>query len=247
MIIHQIYGLFKDNKPMNELFSTGSTKWREYCDRNGHIYKLWNAEEVEELVNTYTNIKEYFYGVKYPVMKVDIARFLIIYSFGGMYVDLDVLPNKNMIEIDETKLYLCNYLWTPQGHLQDKSVADIEIIHSPKYNIDLFNFIAFYVPSQIEEKNKIEIYEQWKIRYIFQTTGPVSFRRFMKKNKIIYENIDTLGLPKYVKINDNIDIENDYGNLDYDCLSYFSLSYNPHGNKNMKYKKYEKKNKCLTE
>lgn len=230
MIIHQVYGLFKDGKPMNELFTASSTKWREYCDTNGYTYKLWNAEEVEELVNTYTNVKNYYYDVKYPVMKCDIARFLIIYSFGGMYVDLDVIPNKNVIEINENKLTLCKYM-------NKKDNMDIEIIYSPKYNIDLFNYIAFYIPSQIEEKNKIEIYEKWIIRYIFNTTGPQSFRRYLKMNKMEFNIIPTRHLEKDEKFGE-INMDN---YLDYDCLSYFSLSYNPHGDKNMKYKKYVKK------
>ena len=244
MIIHQIYGLYKDNKPMNELFTAGSTKWQEYADRNNHIYKLWNAEQVEELVNTFTNIKEYYHTVRHPVMKVDIARFLILYQFGGLYCDLDCIPNTNEnFIIDETKLYLCNYIWTPNGELEPTPIIDIEVIYSPKYNIELFNYIAFYVPSQIEEKNKIEIYHQWKIRYIFQTTGPVSFRRFLKQNKIEHLPISTCGLKKTIKYGDldGVDVNKEFGDQDYKILSYFSLSYNPHGNKIMKYKKYVKK------
>ena len=236
MIIHQVYGLFDDGKEMNVLFKTGSEAWKKYCDRNNHIYKMWNKKECDELVNTYTNIKNYYYDVKYPVMKVDIVRFLIIYQFGGMYVDLDVLPFKDNINIDESKLSLCNYLWTPNGEVKKKTIADIEILSAPKQYLPLWEFIALYVPKQIKEKDEIEVYKDWKIRYIFQTTGPPSFRRFMKIKKMTYNTIDTLGLPKEVSINDEINIDN-YGGLDYDCLSYFSLSYNPHGNKNVQYRK----------
>ena len=61
MIVHQIYGLFGDNKPMSELFKASSKAWEEYCDKNNHIYKLWNEKECNELVDTYSKIKEYYY------------------------------------------------------------------------------------------------------------------------------------------------------------------------------------------
>ena len=230
-LIHQIYGLYADGKEMNELFKTSNKEWSEYAKRNDCIYKLWNKEEVEELVNTFANIKEYYYDVKYPVMKVDIARFLIIYHFGGMYVDLDVIPIKDKIEIDETKLTLCKYM-------NKKDNMDIEIIYSPKYNLDLFNFVAFYIPSQISEKNET-LPNSWKIRYVFHTTGPQSFRRYLKKNKLEFNIIPTAHLEKEDTFGIGIDMIK-YGDYDYDCLSYFSMSYNPHGNKNVEYKKKNK-------
>tara|TARA_R100001463_G_scaffold112756_1_gene167873 strand:- start:2741 stop:3433 length:693 start_codon:yes stop_codon:yes gene_type:complete len=228
MIIHQIYGLFDDGKEMSELFKIGSNKWIEYCDRNNHIYKLWNKEEVEQLVNTYTNVKNYYYDVKYPIMKCDIARFLILYQFGGMYVDLDVMPNKEVINIDETKLAVCKYM--------NKNLEfDIEIIYSPKQNFNLWEYVAFYIPSQIEEKDKIDIYDKWKIRYVFHTTGPYSFIRYVKSKKVEYNIIPTIHLEKDEKY--GIDVSEIYDIQNIDCLSYFSLSYNPHGDKNVSYKK----------
>ena len=228
MIIHQIYGLFDDGKDMSELFKIGSNKWKEYCDKNNHIYKLCDKQQIEELVNTYTNIKNYYNDVKYPIMKCDIARFLVLYQFGGMYVDLDVMPNKDVINIDPTTLALCKYM-------NKKEDCDIEIIYSPKQNFNLWEYVALYVPSQIKEKDEIDIYEIWKIRYVFNTTGPNSFRRYLKKKKVEYNIIPTIHLEKDEKY--GIDVSEIYDIQNIDCLSYFSLSYNPHGNKNVEYKK----------
>ena len=237
MIIHQIYGLFDDGKPMNDIFKFGHNKWKDYCDKNGYIYKLWNKQQIEELVNTYDDIKKYYYDVKYPVMKADISRFLVLYQFGGMYVDLDCCPNQDNIIIDENKLTLANYIWGIQGRM-DKGDLDIEVIASPKYNKFLYEYIAKYVPTQIEEKNKIKIYDEWKIRYVFQTTGPASFKRWLKLNKIKKNDINTIPcllLKDGIHMND-IDM-NDYDNLKYDIISHFSLSYTPHPTKrHLKYK-----------
>tara|TARA_R110000823_G_scaffold78164_1_gene178218 strand:- start:186 stop:929 length:744 start_codon:yes stop_codon:yes gene_type:complete len=232
MIIHQVYGLFKDGKPMNDLFTAGSTKWREYCDRNGHIYKLWNAEQCEELVNTYSEVKNYYYDVKYSIMKADIIRFLILYNFGGIYSDLDVFPNKNVIEIDESILTLCTYP-------NKKADIDIELISSQKYNKDLYKFITEYIPKMIIEKDNIEQYKKWKIRYVFQTTGPRSFMRFLKLNKIQYNTVNILHLSDK-EIYGEIDLDQ---YLEYDFLSYFSMSYFQDIHKKNKVVSYKKKGK----
>ena len=228
MIIHQIYGLFNDGKEMPPLFQASSKAWSEYCDKNNHIYKLWDKKQVEELIDTYTNLKNYYYDVKYPIMKCDIARFIIVYQFGGLYVDLDVLPNKEIINIDENKLTLCKYI-------NKKEECDIEMLYAPKQFLPLWEFVALYVPKQIEEKDNIDVYKNWIIRYVFQTTGPQSFRRYLKNKKLEFNIIKTIHLEKNEKYGE-INIDEIQGIEDIDCLSYFSLSYNPH-KKNVSYKK----------
>ena len=213
MIIHQVYGLFRDDKPMNKLFLRSNKMWEKYAQENGYTYKLWCADECDELVNTYSDIKKYYHSVRHNIMKCDIIRYLILYQFGGMYVDLDVMPNKNVIKIDPEKFTLCNYV-------NKNTDFDIEIIVSQKYNIDLYNFLL-YIPKQIEEKNNIDIYTNWKVRYVFQTTGPRSFIRFCKENDIKYDTIPTYHLSEDERL-DEIDLEK---YAQYDCLSYYSLSY----------------------
>ena len=213
---------------MPPLFQASSDAWKQYCDKNNHIYKLWNNKEVEELIDTYANLK-YYYDVKQPIMKCDIARFIIIYQFGGLYVDLDVLPNKEKIDIDEDKLSLCKYM-------NKKEICDIEMIYAPKRYLPLWEFVALYVPKQIEEKDNIDIYKNWIIRYVFQTTGPCSFRRFLKTKNLEFNIIKTIHLEKDEKFKE-VEPSKIYDIKNIDCLSYFSLSYNPHGNKNVSYNK----------
>ena len=43
-------------------------------------------QEFPQFWDTYTH-------VPFAVQRVDIARFAILHKYGGMYVDLDVLPN----------------------------------------------------------------------------------------------------------------------------------------------------------
>ena len=49
-IIHQMYGLFKDNKAMPTLFEDSMQRWRQVARNMGAKYHLWNADEVDALI-----------------------------------------------------------------------------------------------------------------------------------------------------------------------------------------------------
>tara|TARA_R100000808_G_C2149413_1_gene157820 strand:- start:1314 stop:2063 length:750 start_codon:yes stop_codon:yes gene_type:complete len=242
--VHQVYGLYDDGKPLsdNELFMESHLKYKEICDKNNYKYKLWNKNDCDELVNKYEFVKKYYHNVRHKIMKVDIIRFLILFEYGGLYSDLDVIPNINNFDFiinQPDKIFISHYYWTPQAD-DKKIIMDMEVISTVKpLNLHLLNYLI-YIPTQIEEKNKIKIYDNWKIRYIFQTTGPPSFRRFLKENRFDkdIEHLITCGIKKGISFKEIFNNE-EYGNKQYQFLSYFSLSYKQqlHGNKNVEYKK----------
>ena len=45
-IVHQIYGLFRDDKPMSEMFLDSSRRWKEVASAMCAEYHLWTADEV---------------------------------------------------------------------------------------------------------------------------------------------------------------------------------------------------------
>ena len=85
---------FRDDEEMSALFKLSSAAWQEYSRREGCRYILWGPNEIDTLVQTYAtpDVVELYEGVKFVVQRVDIARFIVIYAYGGMYVDLDVFP-----------------------------------------------------------------------------------------------------------------------------------------------------------
>ncbi len=228
LIIHQIYGVFRDNKPITDfpLFVDSKKAWMKVAKDAGYRYKLWNDDMCTKLINKYPEFKKMYNSVKYPVMRADIMRFLILYDEGGMYVDMDVFPLKKKYEYD--RLALCKYYYAPS---KPKTLTDMEVVYAPKGSEVMYDFLKF-VETQIKEKNKIDIYKEWKIRYIFYTTGPKSLIKFLKKHNIEYDEIKSnLGKSDDLRI---------FKGVNYDVISYFSMSYNPHGNKNVEYKKKKK-------
>ena len=73
--VHQMYGLFGDDKPMSDLFQSSHRMWSYVAEINGAAYHLWNAAEVESLVKQrYPQYWDMYCDVRYPIMRCDIGR-----------------------------------------------------------------------------------------------------------------------------------------------------------------------------
>ncbi len=247
LYIHQIYGLFDDNVKLtdNKLFTDSYLKYTFICDENNrnknrkynYQYKLWNKESCEALLLKYPEFN-YYHDVRFKIMKVDIMRFIILYHYGGLYSDMDIIPqiyNFDFVLDNPLKMYLCEYM------NKLSNIYDIEIIGCYRKNPILYSFLR-YIPSQIEEKNNIDVYKSWKIRYVFQTTGPRSFNRFLKNNHQQIQDIISLNTILFeegiTQETVPMDIVNEFYQIKF--FSFHSLSYNNEMH-NGKYKGYKKK------
>lgn len=232
--IHQIYGLFEDGTSFtdNELFKENVFKWIYLITQNNnnpdrkynYQYKLWGKKECDELIKLYPQF-DYYHKMRFKIMKVDFIRFLILYHHAGLYIDMDVMPTISNIDFifdNDNDYYVCKYV------NKHNELYDIEILSSCIPREPLFYDYLFYIKSQIEEKDKIEIYENWKIRYIFQTTGPRAFNRFLKEYDKGCKNILSLNTILFeegiTKNNIPDEIINNYNNIQF--YSFHSLSHN---------------------
>ena len=94
-IIHQIYGVFRDDKPMPDLFQKPLSEWQRIARIMGAIHHLWNADELDALIkHWYPQFWPMYRNAPFSVMRADIGRVAILHRFGGLYADLDVLPNR---------------------------------------------------------------------------------------------------------------------------------------------------------
>lgn len=63
----------------------------------GFSCKLWGDKEVKELVlDDFPELESLYKNYAHPVMRADLARILILEKEGGVYVDMDVKPKKNV-------------------------------------------------------------------------------------------------------------------------------------------------------
>ena len=176
-IIHQMYGLFKDNKAMPTLFEDSMQRWRQVARNMGAKYHLWNADEVDALIKQrYEWLWQTYRDALFPLMRVNIARFAIVQHYGGMCVDLDVFPNYRTYECglyDQVSLTIV--AWQPTSKVPSsettsdtfkKSSLDVKVVMACADN-DIANIVLRFMCKQVSEK---WLWPKDK-EYICHTTG----------------------------------------------------------------------------
>ena len=176
--VHQIYGIYKDGKPKSDLFEESVRRWKQVAASCGAIYHLWTPDEIETLIrNEYPQYWPTYVNVRYPIQRVDMARILIAHFYGGLYSDMDVLPNR--CEYARQQFAVCA---VPAGlAAKDKAYFDMEVISANPRNPVLLKWMD-YIQKQIQEKDYHAEDSVWKtrrMRYVYHTTGPAALKRFL--------------------------------------------------------------------
>lgn len=62
-----------------------------------HVYKLWREEDCIELLESrFEHLLPLYHDYRYVVNRCDMMRYIILYTHGGMYFDLDVVSYKDI-------------------------------------------------------------------------------------------------------------------------------------------------------
>jgi len=151
---YQEKGYYKSWKELNPLFE----------------YKLWNIKMVRKLFDDHPEISKYkeFWEKRLTkwIEKCDFARYLIMYVEGGFYVDLDFICTKPIDPIFENRNLLL--IWEPPEHdLPGKRLYNGILASSPDHP-----FWVEWMDSIVKSYNPM--------KFVFFTTGPAAFARFVK-------------------------------------------------------------------
>lgn len=170
--VSQIFLTLKEGVKISDfpIYVRGGTMFNRITNK----YTLFDDKKADALMKKYPEFYNMWKSVRFPIMRVDIVRFIILYHYGGFICDLDVFPvNKNLSEVvrgNEDKFII----FTPVDSF------NYEVLYSPPKNEIMLEFVRF-IKEQINEKGKMKIYDTWKGRFVLQTTGPKSFKRFLDK------------------------------------------------------------------
>lgn len=94
-IIHQIW-ISDRNKPLPDEWQESINEWKRiYPD---YEYILWDNARVNDLLSKNDEWRINFHSFKYLIQRVDYLKYLIMYKYGGIYSDLDLLPKKRFEE-----------------------------------------------------------------------------------------------------------------------------------------------------
>jgi len=163
-------------KLCNQKLKTLNSNWN---------YKLWTDIDNELFVKQeYPYFLDTYLNFPYHIQRVDAIRYLILYQYGGIYIDLDYIPNKNFdgfLNNDNVFLPLepdtnC------KSHNKDIILTN-SFMYSPKQHIffqkmidDMMNYKTNYT-----DKNNI----------ILDTTGPFALTRVYLKYSLNVSILDS--------------------------------------------------------
>ena len=179
MIVHQIF--FNIGKgELNKIprFHKCHKNNKSKCRKQGIQYKLWSRNMVERLLEMKENLeyKKLYYDFSEDIMRIDFARYLILYRFGGIYIDLDIcMMNKSIKHLFKLPYFFVKW--------SDSHLPYNALLGTKKEN-PLYKEILDHCKESYYEKRKQSIYKTWKGRFVFQTTGHFMLQRVLKKHKI---------------------------------------------------------------
>lgn len=82
----------------------------KFLRSKGYNVILWSDEEIVNLINkNYPNFYEIYSLARTGVQRGDISRLLVVYHYGGIYIDLDVLVLRDfadIIDMDSDDFYI---------------------------------------------------------------------------------------------------------------------------------------------
>jgi len=82
--VHQIW-IGKDPRPDEWMESI-----KEFCSANDYEYKLWNEDSIDQLkFDEFPGLKDVYNSTERLSGKCNILRLLILYYYGGIYIDAD--------------------------------------------------------------------------------------------------------------------------------------------------------------
>jgi len=178
-VIHQIFfNIGKGELREIPRFYECYQKNKSQCKKQGITYKLWSRKMVENLLNKPRNriFKRLYRDFDQDIMRIDFAKYLILWNYGGIYIDLDIcMMNKSVKHLFEKDYFFVRW---------HDSKLPYNAILGTKPNNSLYLDILKHCEESYYEKEKKSIYKSWKARFVFQTTGHFMLQRVLKKHKI---------------------------------------------------------------
>lgn len=177
--IHQIFWSFTQ-KELNDIpkFKEYTTKTQQFANHYGYEYKLWSLKDCEELIVEYfPQYIELWNDFRYDIQRCDFIRYLILFIHGGWYSDCDTYPIQDMKPLESN-----NQVFTTWSI--DKHRLPYNAVMASRDRNPLFLKIMKSVERRTYEKQSKKIYDTWKGRLVFQTTGHHMLKRHVPKEDI---------------------------------------------------------------
>lgn len=172
-IIHQVwFGTIPNKRKAKKAYESMSIFRKSWDKFNWHRIE-WNKKNSRELIKLYfPEFLKTYDSYPYEIQRIDAIRYFILYTYGGLYVDMDYYCNKPWIF--DKDIYLVE---TPNGVIEGEHVSNSMMYSVKSHPFWKFLFIQL-------ELNKTSPYFYPRHFQIMASTGPLILSRTFRKNKL---------------------------------------------------------------
>ena len=185
-IIHQIWFQGEENIP--EHLKAFHKSW---IDINPKFeVKVWDEKSIQEVLVKFNDKEttDMYNNYVYMIQKIDLAKYVILYMYGGIYIDMDIKCLKPITDefIGDNDVILSELVYNffhasifiGVGHnITEKIINNGVIMTVPKHPILLYT-----IEQAKKNKNSFYYYIN-KTIYVFSSTGPICLTLATKKFK----------------------------------------------------------------
>tara|TARA_R110002074_G_scaffold365170_1_gene538849 strand:+ start:606 stop:1223 length:618 start_codon:yes stop_codon:yes gene_type:complete len=152
--------------------------WIDYAKKYGFNYIFIDKFNIKEYLGDHA---DFYYDMRYTWNRIDFARYLVLNKIGGIYCDLDLVPNDemNLMDLcDET--IILNKWFDPKKNKYELNNALMGI------RPDYFTSLIKYSIDEYKKRSDNLTYKCWKMRFMMHTTGTRMFKRWCIQKKYRY-------------------------------------------------------------
>jgi len=159
-------------------------EYKKYSDKykelNSGNYILWDDKRIQALLRVhYPHLLNIYRNYDFWVMRVDLAKYVILHRYGGFYIDMDTEPKASfkpmaMAANNKPMFYLKKFSW--QLQLALGSYLNNNFMYSPYPKHPLF---ALFI-KRVQQSSPRMFYDL-KIYYILNSVGPHFMMRVVKE------------------------------------------------------------------
>ena len=146
--VHQVFFCFHPDGRTLEDSPTFVASRDAFAAMDGWEYRRWDEEAVDGLIDVY-------HRLRYPVQRVDVAKYAIADAHGGVVYDIVVSP--------------CTF-----DRCSRRNVLANDFLYIETGLVGIFEDFA----ANLARVEAIPVYTHWKMHYVFQTTGPIFYSVF---------------------------------------------------------------------
>jgi len=135
-IIHHIAP--SDKSKWKKDWQTHYDTWKTHYPAPEYTHYLWDEHSIDTIVETkYISIYPLFKSYKTDAQRAFIAKYIILYYYGGIYADMDVSCGSNKIDnMNDTKLIF------QYDNMRENNLST-NVIASPQYH-DFWKLVIYF-------------------------------------------------------------------------------------------------------